>query len=178
MMNMKKIVILCLLILITGCTLNRKSPQKSVEKYFMSYQKLDSYAQNNIDRLVENEETLTFNQKEKYKSILKNHYKNLKYKIKKVKIINNNATVLSEIEVNNNIRVLEKAEDNKTNFAENNQFSIEKFNDYIIDMLKKEKSKIKYEVLFNLHIENNDWIIDDLSLSNQEKMLGIYKEYF
>ena len=63
------------IITILGCSLNKKTPYKTVSNYFISYQKLDKKALKKINRLVNVETTLTYAKKEKYKGILKNNYK-------------------------------------------------------------------------------------------------------
>lgn len=176
---MKKILFLVfiLLLLLFGCNKAKKAPETVVMNYFNSYQKLDKKAKKNIDYLVNNEKSLDSNQKEKYKSILENHYKNLKYKIKNKKIVKNNSIIISEIEVTNNLKVLKLSEYKKNNFKDKNGYLlIKSFNDYKIDKLKKEKSTIKYNVIFYLHIKNNKWIIDNIKQSDQQKILGIYEE--
>lgn len=173
---MKKIILIIFIALIaTSCSVNKKSPRKAIEKYFSNYQKLNKSALENIDLLVDNESSLNSKQKKQYREILKNHYKSLKYEIKKEKIINDKAFVSIEIKVNNNIKVLKESDYKMNNFIDNNgNFLIEEFNNYKIDKLKKEKSKIKYKMIFNLHVKSNNWVIDNITKENQEKLLGIY----
>ena len=176
---MRKIaLILFILFLLFGCKSNDITPKKAVIKYFTSKQNLSKKTLEEISLLVKNEKALTKDQKYKYKKILKKHYSNLKYKIMEQQIIKRKAIVTVEIEVNNNIKVLKTSEYKKQNFIESNgNFLIKEFNNYKLDKLKEEKSKVKYKMLLYLHKENNNWILNDIGVINKQKMLGIYEKY-
>ena len=82
---MKKIIVPIILsfILFTGCgeKLNN-TPTKQVEMFFMNYQTLNQKVIDDLDNVLKNDNTMTNDQKEKYKEIMKKHYKNLTYDIK------------------------------------------------------------------------------------------------
>ena len=179
---MKKNILIIILLFLIFCffigNLNRKTPERKVREYFNEYQTLSQRAIKHINLLVSNEESLTSSQKEKYRNVLKKHYTNLKYRIKDEKIVNDKAIVFAEIEVKNNIKVLKNAEYKKNIFIDNSgNLSLEKFNNYRINLLNNEKSTIKYEISFNLHVKNNKWVINKISDTTKAKMLGIYNEY-
>ena len=174
----KNILILIIIIILFGCTSKKDTPKKIIIKYLQDYQTLSKKVKDNINILVENEKTLNDEQKIKYKKILENHYSNIKYKIKKQQIVKDKALIITEIEVNNNIKVLKNSEYKRYNFVDlNGDFLYENFNNYKIDKLKNEKSKIKYELVFYLHKKNNNWIMEELNKIDKYKMLGIYDKF-
>ena len=78
---MKKILgVFIFLLLLVGCSLSN-SPTSKVEDLLSKYQSLDSDIKNGIDNVLE-EETLTNNQKERYRKLIEKQYKNLTYQIK------------------------------------------------------------------------------------------------
>ena len=81
---MKKIVLLvAFLFLLVGCSeLEMDSPTKKVETFLNKYQTHDSEIINEFDVTMFEEENLTEEQKERYKEIMLNQYKDLIYKIK------------------------------------------------------------------------------------------------
>ena len=86
---MKKIVLLvAFLFLLVGCSeLEMDSPTKKVETFLNKYQTHDSEIINEFDVTMFEEENLTEEQKERYKEIMLNQYKDLIYKIKEEKTI-------------------------------------------------------------------------------------------
>ena len=97
---MKKIVLLvAFLFLVVGCSeLEMDSPTKKVEAFLNKYQTHDNEVINEFDVTMFEEENLTDEQKERYKEIMLNQYKDLTYKIKEEKIDGNKAKVEVEIE--------------------------------------------------------------------------------
>ena len=78
---MKKILSLFIfLLLLVGCSLSN-SPTSKVEDLLTKYQMLDKDIKDGIEEVV-NEETLTSNQKERYRKIIEKQYKNLTYQVK------------------------------------------------------------------------------------------------
>ena len=83
---MKKILLfISIIILLTGCGNLMNTPTKQVEELFSKYQSYDNDIKNELDTLL-NKETLTDSQRNEYRDIIKNQYKNLTYTIKDEKI--------------------------------------------------------------------------------------------
>ena len=95
---MKKILSLFIfLLLLVGCSLSN-SPTSKVEDLLTKYQMLDKDIKDGIEEVV-NEETLTSNQKERYRKIIEKQYKNLTYQVEEEKIDGDTSTITTEIEV-------------------------------------------------------------------------------
>jgi len=181
---MKKIIsFFTLLLIFTGCDMVKdmsNTPTKRVEEYLNNYQTLDSNVLSELDSIVNSEELFDEEQKVTYRDILKKHYQDLTYKIKEETVNGDKATVETEIEVNDYTRALMQAEDyrstNESEFLDNNgAFDEIKFNNYRLDLIKKSNERVKYTIYFSLTKQNDNWILDDLTTSEQEKILGIYE---
>lgn len=178
---MKKIIsILLIFTLITGCgeKLNNK-PTKQVEKFFMNYQTLSKDVIEDLNNTLAREDKMTDEQKEKYKKIIKNHYKNLTYEIKDEEINGNQATVKVEVEVYDYSKIKKNIEEyykeNQKEFLdENNNIDQKKYIDYKLEELSKAKEKIKYTIDMKLTKVNDEWKLNSLSDIDEEKILGIY----
>lgn len=175
---MKKILtILFTLLMLCGCSLNVKmdnTPTKQVEAYLNNYQTLDQGVLNNLDEIINKEITFSEEEKEKYRDILKKHYQDLNYTIKEETINGDKATVEVEIEVTDYTKALKDVE---INIEKNNvtATSDENFNEYKLNQLEKVKDKVKYTIYFSLTKNDNKWVLDDLTQTEQEKILGIYE---
>ena len=180
---MKKILsILTLALVITGCSLGNmdNTPTKKVENYLNEYQTLNSNVLSKLDSIVNQEELFDDDQRTTYKDILKKHYQDLTYTIKEETVNGDKATVETEIEVTDYTKALKQADEYRTTnesefMDDNNVFDESKFNDYKLDLLKKSKDRVKYTIYFSLTKEDDEWKIDDLTDSEQEKLLGIYE---
>ena len=119
-------------------------------------------------------------QKVTYRDILKKHYQDLTYTVKEETVNGDKATVEVEIEVTDYTKALKAAEDYRTTnesefMGEDNEFDEVKFNTYKLDLLKDSDERVKYTIYFSLDKENNDWVLNDLTESEEEKILGIYE---
>ncbi len=171
---MKKIYwIFILLILLTGCSLDmsmKNTPTKEVEKYLDSYQKLDDNILNDLDLLVENSD-YNIEQKAEYKEVLKKHYTNMTYEITGEKIVDDKAYVTAKVEVTNfSLIKLDKADYTDKNGV----VDINKYHDDEIEKLKNVNEKVKYDITFNLTKKDKEWVIDDLSKEDTDKINGVY----
>ncbi len=180
---MKKILsILTLALVITGCSLGNmdNTPTKKVENYLNEYQTLNSNVLSKLDSIVNQEELFDDDQRTTYKDILKKHYQDLTYTIKEETVNGDKATVETEIEVTDYTKALKQADEYRTTnesefMDDNNVFDESKFNDYKLDLLKGSKDRVKYTIYFSLTKEDDEWKLDDLTESEQEKLLGIYE---
>lgn len=181
---MKKIIIpflIGLTILLSGCgeTLNN-TPTKQAEMFFMNYQTLNKDVIEDLNDVLESDTSMTESQKEKYKNIMKNHYKNLVYDIKDERINGDTAIVTVEIEVYDYSKTLANAntylEEHMEEFLDDdNKYSQEKFIDYRLTELEKVKDKVKYTLDLNLTKIDDKWQMDKVSSLDEDKILGVYE---
>ena len=170
-----------IILILTGCSLTNmdNTPTKKVEAYLNNYQTLDSNVLSSIDSIVVDEELYTNDQKTTYRDILKKHYQDLVYKIKEETINGDKATVEVEIEVNDYTKALKEASEyrntHESEFLDNDVFDESKFNDYKLELLKSNKERVKYTIYFSLTKIDDEWVLDDLTQTEQEKLLGIYE---
>lgn len=181
---MKKIIIpflISLTILLSGCgeTLNN-TPTKQAEMFFMNYQTLNRDVIEDLNSVVEDDNSMNDSQKEKYKNIMKNHYKNLVYDIKDERINGDTAIVTVEIEVYDYSKTIANAnsylEEHMEEFlGDDNKYSQEKFIDYRLNELENVKDKVKYTLDLNLTKIDDKWQLDKISSLDEDKILGIYE---
>ena len=181
---MKKILLIFTLVLVlTGCSLTENmdnTPTKQVETYLNNYQTLDSNVLAELDSIVNNEELFDEDQKVTYRDILKKHYQDLTYTIKEETVNGDKATVEAEIEVTDYTKALKEAENYKTTnesefMNDDNEFDDVKFNTYKLDLIKESNERVKYTIYFSLTKEDGKWNLNDLTETEEEKILGIYE---
>ena len=181
---MKKVIyVLSCILILSGCSLGTKmdnTPTKQVEKYLNNYQTLSSNILSEIDSIVDGEVQFEEKQKDTYRDLLKKHFQDLTYNVKEETVNGDKATVEVEIEVNDYTRVLKTAESYKaTNesefYDENNQYDESKYIDYKLKMIGDNTDKVKYTIYFSLTKVDDDWTLDSLTNTEQEKLLGIYE---
>lgn len=179
---MKKIIgiMLVCMLLVSGCgeSLNN-TPTKQVEMYFMNYQTLNSDVIADLNDVLKNDTSLTDSQKDKYKEIMKKHYKSLSYDIKDEKINGDTATVTVEIEVYDYSKTIASANEylteHPTEFeSDNSDYDQEKFMDYKLSEFEKVKDKVKYTLDLTLTKIDDKWELDKISSLDEDKILGIY----
>lgn len=175
---MKKI--LCLLFLLIGCTNLSNTPTRQSEEFLKNYQTLDDKVITDLNNVVAKKEELTSEQKEKYKDIMKKHYKNLAYKVEDETIDGDSAVVEVEIEVTNFKKVNEETKQYLINnsekfYDENGIYDSKLYNDYYLGKLEEQKEKIKYTIYLSLTNVNNKWNLNEISDSIYDKINGIYK---
>ncbi len=181
---MRKILsILGVVLIMTGCSLGTdmdNTPTKQVETYLNNYQTLDSNVLTKLDSIVDQEEAFDEDQKTTYRDILKKHYQDLTYTIKEETVNGDKATVEAEIEVNDYTKALKDAETYRTTNEsdlqdEEGKFDESKFNDYKLDLLRSSNERVKYTIYFSLTKKDGKWELDDLTQTEEEKILGIYE---
>ena len=182
---MKKITSLMLMVLgsillVTGCDSNlMNTPTKRVETMLNNYITLDSEVLKDLDETILSDTTMTPNQKEEYRNVIKKLYQNMSYEIKNETIDSDKATVEVEIEVYNYKKVIDEVNDylqnNQNEFLmENDSVNLEKFNDYKLSELKKTKDKVTYTLNLTLHKVDDKWILDELTDTEISKLHGMY----
>ena len=180
---MKKVLgILGLALVMTGCSLTDmdNTPTKQVEAYLNDYQTLNSNVLTEIDALVDNETMFDEDQQTTYRDIMKKHYQDLTYTVKEETVNGDTATVEVEIEVNDYTKALSEAETyrttNESEFLDDEGvFDETLFNTYKLDLLKNNKERVKYTIYFSLQKSDDEWTLNELTETEQEKILGIYE---
>ena len=180
---MKKYLLLILLptIILCGCSIGNmgNTPTKRVEDFLGQYQNLGDKVVKDIERVVKGEMSFSEEQKESYKNILKKHFQDLTYEIKKETIDGDQATVEVLIEVNDYYKANQEANDYLSSHAtefndDNGKYDESLFNDYRIKLFKENKTRVKYTLYLTLHKNNSKWELDDLTNEQEEKILGTY----
>lgn len=165
-----------------GCSFKDmdNTPTKQVENYLNNYQTLDDTVLESLDNIVNGEELFNNDQKDSYREILKKHYQDLTYTIKDETVNGDKATVEVEIEVKDYTKNLKQAEIDRTQkesefLDDTGMFDESKFIDYKLDMIKSAEEKVKYTLYFSLNKVDDEWKINPLTQTEQEKLLGIYE---
>lgn len=170
---MKKIILLsvCLFITLTiliGCSLSN-TPTSQVENLFSKYQMLDDDITLEINDLLETE-TLTNEQKERYKKLIEDQYKNLTYEIKDETIDGDKAVVKVQIEVLDYRKAI-----SELNTSENTNYDILEYNNKKIEKLESVKEKVAYTLEIDvIKDKNGNWKLSDLSNEDIKKIQGMY----
>ena len=175
---MKKIfvcLITILFITLTGCSTNiNNTPTKKVEEFLNRYQTLDSKVISDLDRVVEEEEKFNTSNREDYKELIKNQYKDMTYMIKNETINGDKAIVEVEITVKDYKKVMDEAEVYRNNNMQ--LFSDELGNyketmyiDYVIKQLKEAKDTVKYTLELGVTKKDKKWHIRN---TNSQSSVG------
>lgn len=186
--KMKKITSLILMVIgsllvltnLTGCETNlMNTPTKRVETMLNNYITLNSEVLKDLDETLLTDTTMTTDQIDEYRNIIKKLYQNMSYEIKNETIDGNNATVETEIEVYNYKKIIDDAntylQNNNSEFLTNdNTIDVKKFNDYKLDMLKNAKDKVTYTLNLTLKKIDDKWVLDDLTDTEISKLHGMY----
>ncbi len=179
---MKKVIFVIVLVslFLVGCSTDTNTPTSKVEDFMSKYQRMDSEVLSQLDSVVSNNDSLTDDQRKDYRSLIERQYQNMTYKIKDENTDKNNATVTVEVEVFDYRSSLNKSEEyykaNKEEFQkEDGKDDIKKYWDYKISEMKKVEDKVKSEIIFTLHKEDEKWVLDDISDTDREKLHGLYE---
>ena len=147
-----------------GCDI-ANTPTSKVEDYLGKYQRLDddislSYVQLSF------EEDISDKYIEKYQKLIEKQYKSLSYEIKDEEIDGDNANVTVQIKVYDYSEILNKYYED--------DFIDDEYHKTIINELENQKDKVIYTVVFELKLDKQDtWKVQELSLDDQRKLLGI-----
>lgn len=181
MKQVKKIFVgIMVLFLAVGCGNMMNTPTKKVEEFLSKYQTQDEKVLAQLDEVIDSSGTMTKDQKDKYRDLMKKQYQNLSYKIKDETIDGNNATVQVEIEVYDYASSISESETylttNKDEFIKEDTKEVddEKFMDYKLKQLSLVKDKVKYTINFTLTKTDDKWILDDITEIDRQKLHGLY----
>lgn len=172
-------VLIFSIFLLTGCNNLMNNPTKKVELLLSKYQKNDTDVINQLDDALLNDTVLNDSEKSVYKDLLKKQYSDMIYKIKDESIDGNTSVVEVEIEVYDYNKAITESEDylvsHQEEFAdENNIISKEKYNDYKLNAMKNMKDRITYTINFTLSKIDEEWMVDDLTDVERQKIHGLY----
>lgn len=176
---MKKLGILVLsLLLIVGCSCSRKTAVDAVKNYMNLYINNDESVLDELDEYTEREE-LTDKQKETYKEIIRNQYKNITYEITNEEYEGDTATITAKVKVYDLFKVQKAADEYLLNnhekfYDETGTYDKTLFLDYKLEKMKEQKEVIEYTIDFKVIKENDEWTVSQLSDSDLEKIHGIY----
>lgn len=168
---MKKIIsVFIFLLLLVGCSLSN-NPTSQVEELLNKYQRIDNEIKEGIEEVISNE-TLTPDQKERYRDLLEKQYKNLSYQVKNERIDGDDAIITVEIETIN----YKKAINETTNYYDKKEdYTIEEYNNTKLDKLEQETEKVTYTIDFEVSKdENGNWKLNSLSNETIKKIQGMY----
>lgn len=168
---MKKIISLFMfLLLLVGCSLSN-TPTSKVEELLSKYQMLDNDIKLGIDDILE-EETLTTEQRNRYKSIIEKQYKNLAYEIKNEAIDGDVATITTEIEV---LDYKKGVNEVNSNYQGRDDYTVEEYNNTKLDTLEKTKEKVTYTIDFEvIKDQDGNWKLMSLDNETIKKIQGMY----
>ena len=168
---MKKIISMFIfLLLLVGCSLSN-TPTSKVEELLSKYQMLDSDIKEGINTVIE-EESLTSEQKERYRKIIEKQYKNLTYEIKDEKIDGNIAVITTEIEVMDYKKIVNETNDS---YLGRNDYTVEEYNNTKLNNLESAKDKVTYTIDFEvIKDDNGNWKLSALNNEIIKKIQGMY----
>lgn len=178
---MKKIflAVIVSLFMLTGCNNLMNTPTKKVELLLGKYQKLDDEVLTQLGDSLLSDTVLTKEEKEKYKDLLERQYKNLTYTVKNEAIDGKTAMVEVEIEVYDYNKAITSSEEyllnNQNEFQdETGSVNTVKYNDYKLNEIEKMKDRITYTINFTLSKIDEEWMVDDLTDTERQKIHGLY----
>ena len=166
---MKKKLLLFMLpiLLLVGCTMSN-TPTSKVEELFTKYQKLDTDIDTGISSVLD-EQNISETQKERYRKILENQYKNLTYQIKDEEIDGNKATVITSIEVLDLKRAINDL------VFDSSIYTKETYDEEKLNRLEKAKDKVQYTLELTVTKDDDgEWKLDALTNEDIKKIQGMY----
>lgn len=169
-----------LVVTLTGCGMDN-TPTKKVEAFFDKYQKLDSNVLNDLDLTIADDTSIDEASRSEYRDFMKKHYQDLEYKIKDEKIDGDKATVTAEVTVRDYSKVMNDANTYKdTNATEFNDeagnYNAGLFSKYRLGKLKDVTEKKTYTLELTLTKKDDEWILDELSETDEQKINGLYDD--
>lgn len=184
MKKLNKILLtLALAVTLTGCNMGDmgNTPTKKVETFFDKYQKLDSNVLNDLDLTIADDTSIDEASRSEYRDFMKKHYQDLEYEIKDEKIDGDKATVTTEVTVRDYSKVISDADTYKeTNASEFNDetgnYNAGLFSKYRLTKLKDVTEKKTYTLEITLTKKDGEWIMDELSETDEQKVNGLYND--
>ena len=178
---MKKIIVTVLTIFIVSGCKSKMLASDVVKDYLYNYINISKDVKNSLNIVIDNNKEFNQEDKKLYKKIFLKQYRDLKFMILSEEYDNDKALIT----VNINVYDLSKAEEEATNFLsthlkdfydENNIFNNEKYINYKLNLMYNTNERIDYSIVFFLNKKKNNWILEQPTDSDLEKIHGIYKE--
>lgn len=178
MMYMKKLFLILLALFISGCH-HKSSAVEEVEKFLNNYICLSNDVIKNLNDVIDSNEDFNKKHKKLYKKIMTKQYQNLKYTILSEKIDKDIALINVSISVYD----LTKAEDEATNYLsknlkefynDNDEFDNSKYISYKLKLMHECNDRVDYQITFSLKKVDNEWILEQPTNDDLEKIHGIY----
>lgn len=176
--NIKKYILVILIVFISACSLKNNKPEEVVKDYFDSYITLSSNAKKDIDTIILNS-NLSKNQRKVYKNILKRQYKSLKYNI----ISTSYNKDIAVIKVKINVYDLNAAETEayeylslnlKEFYNETSEFDNDLYLNYKLNLMNSIKTRVDYDVELKLTKKDGSWVLNPPDDKTLEKIHGVY----
>lgn len=161
----KFLFLLFLMIVMSGCSIGN-TPTSKVEDLLSKYQKVDDSIDVTSYRIT-NDMEVDEKIEEKFKKVIRSQYRNLAYEVKDEKVDGDNAVVTVEVKVSDFGKILDK--------YDSGAYSKEDYYNTIVDEMESTKEKVTYTIEFEL-LKNSkgEWVVSDLTVEQQDKLLGIY----
>lgn len=177
---MKKVILFVLgIFLIVGCASIKDNPKMKVEEILKKYNSLSDEILIDLDKKML-EANVEENLKDDMKDLYKKQYKDMKYKILNEKIDKDEATVEVEITVYDYLTAKEEAtkyvDSHSEEFMVGNVVDDYKIQQYLIEKQEGTEKRRKEKIIFNLHKDNGEWVVDNLNNETILKIHGIYKD--
>ena len=162
---MKKVFLIVVLSLLVGCSLGN-TPTSKTEELLSNYQ----MNKNNISvsyTYLTSDTNISSDIIKKYEDAIRKQYRDMSYEIKDEKIDGDTAVVTIEIEVMDFGKAINK--------YYKSEYESARYHELITKELENTKEMITYTLDITLTKDEKDkWVVDDLSLENRDKLLGIY----
>lgn len=198
-------VLLLSLLILTGCKSSMNSPTNAVEKYLNKYQNLDGEVTTQLDNVISSDVSMSDEQKKDYKDLMLNQYRNLSYKVLNENVNGDEAEVEVELEVldyasnigesriyyKNHLDEFKDKEDKKDDKADEKKEddkndslmedasdaidNVASFIEYKIKNMKDVTNTSKQKITFYLSKVDNEWVVEDLSETDLQKLHGLYE---
>lgn len=179
MKNKIRLFAICLLLLIvtTACSIG-STPTSAVERLLAKYNNADEEIVVELDDYV-NASSLTDAQNEKYKNIYLKQFRDMKYEIKEEIVDGDTATVTAQITVYDYYNAEKDANEYLTNntdeFMTDGEYDEGLFTDYKLKKLDDVTETVDYTIDFTLTKVDNDWVVNELTNEQLEKIHGVYE---
>lgn len=174
--NLKLLLIIVSAIILAGC-FNKLTPSERVEDMMNKYIKNDPELLEELDDYILSQD-LSSEQKERYKSIIKDEYASLKYEIKDETVNGDDAEVTLDIEVKDLYSASKSAGDyllaHSEEFYNQGVYDQDKFIDYKLSLMEETTKRVEYTITMNLKNRDEMWTILELDNVTLEKIHGIY----
>ncbi|MDD4036023.1 MAG: hypothetical protein PHS45_01705 [Bacilli bacterium] len=176
----KTVFILTTFLLLVGCGMMGRTPTSRVEDFLNKYQTLNKDVTDQLTDVIGTDNAMTKAQRDRYKALMEEQYRDMTYTIGDEAIDGNDATVKTQIEVYDYYGAVRDAEDylaNNPNQFENEAgaFNEEQFINYRLDEIDNQKERITYTIDFALtKNDKGDWILNNTTETDRLKIHGLY----